>query len=1007
MSYVFKYLPSNITFKIFKVDEMNSLKAKRIAAVVAGAALLGVGLAFAGPVTFQNVPIISNSGQPVVQIVVGATAKPSDGVAAANIAAAIGNLAFTSVPVTASISPTQAQSVLHVAVNNPHYALSNAQVWLNESGSSASGSSTSYPFYALIGSVINRAIAEGSPVNTKNLSTSTTYSYPTTPLSLQSSTPLSAYAAVSSVPAQTVSAATNGGGVQFSTFRKSNEDNILRIDSSALPALLNNAGSYGENEFLWVSGFPVYDQASGYKSFALVGAGGAYQVTFNKPIPKYTGTGNNLNNAQITLLGQPWTILNYSNSGVTGVGSTSVAFGGSLQLAQSLVNMTTVYVGHNLTSGPFTVQLQDLAQANANSLYPAIIEIYYNGVATNQSSIVPGSKAQEFNVSGHNLYVKVNNTAAGLYGYQKWAKMQLYSNVFNLTSGQVWNSTYDNGWEAEIGWTNSTSSSGTQSNAVEQIIAYNTSPTTLVAGQSFNFIQKPVAFKLTFVGDTLGSANFDAVQASTAYTGSIEYQNNGNTTSNLTEPADELIVTSQIPDAFSYGSQTSNKVTYDLTPYQFTAAAGSNTYAPNNETWVAYKVAGSAEGNLINTNDPLTITVKGANRKGQPTTGGNATVISTAISTTVANSVLTPLNGMYNVTAITLSEAIPGLTVYVTANQPYGTAGNTLLATLSPVSTPQVLYMQSGKNYYSTASANTLYNQQNGQTVTSFTLTKTGDPSTPLGRAAQYFSYTMNEIAVTGQSTTDALGFGIVNSTAGNPAVSSNLFQLNYTVGNLIALGNSNNMTYYESGYTYNTPLTTSTNAGFRTERGSKIASITPTALTVDFAKSVDTLEFAASVASSNTTVGKTFKLYGPYGIGQATNIANVSIGNVNATIALSGTSTYNITGISNIVATPSITSADTPVLLSNLATSPLVVLANSSAVNSGSSLILIGSAYVNALSQQLQNAYNITINSPSSAVIAQAYGTNRILVAGYTANQTTTASNNFIQALYAAASSS
>jgi hypothetical protein len=996
---------------MFKVDRMKSLNAKRIAAVVAGAALLGVGLAFAGPVTFQNIPIISNSGQPLVQIVIGATAAPSDGAAAANIAAAIGNLAYTSVPVTASISASQALGVLHVSVVSPHYALSNAQVWLNETGSVGGGSASSYPFYALIGSVINRAILQSSPINTKGLQASTSYGYPVG-TSLQSSTPISPYSGVSSVPAQTVSGATNGGGVQFSTFRNGTTDNILRIDSSELPALMNNAGANGENEFLWVTGFPVYDQATAYKTFALVGAGGAYQVTFNKPIPKYTGSsGNTLNQPQIELLGQEWTILNYTTPPNSGrVGSTNVTFGGSLQLAESLSNMTTVYVGHNITSGLFTVQLQDLGQANANSLYPAIIQVYYNGVATNQSVIVPGAPASRFNDSGHILYVKVNNTAAGLYGYQKWAKMQLYSNVFNITSGKVWNATYDNGWEAFLGWTNSTSSSGHYPNALQQIIAYNTSPITLVAGQSLNFIQDPASFKLTFVGDTLGASNFDAVTAATTSTTSLEYQNTG-IASNITEPAQELVVTSQIPDAFSYGAQTSSQVLYDLTPYQLTGSAGSNSFlAGNNDTYINYEVAGSGEGNLINTNDPLTITVKGAAGAGQPTTAGNATIISSAIGTTFASHILTPgpKGGMYNVTGIGLSEAVPGLTVVVTANEPIGTAGNSVIATLSPEA-PQVMYSESGKPYYLTATAaNVLYNQQNGQPTTDFNLAAVGAPNLAAGTVAQYFTYTMNEIAVTGQSTQDALAFGLVNSTAGDPAMGSTLFQLNYSANTgSFTHGNPNNMTYEPSGLSsFSSPLTTSTNAGFRTERGSKIASITPTSVTVDFAKSPDTLEFVA--ATSNTVAPtKSFKVYGPYGIGQATNIANVSVYNVNATISLSGTSSYNITGISNIIATPSIASADQPVLLSNLASQPLVAVAGTSAVNSGSSLILVGSGYVNALSQQLQTLYNVSIDSPSSAVVAQAYGTNRILVAGYTANQTTQASNNFIQALYTAASSS
>src|SRR5208283_5383775 len=97
---------------------MKSLNAKRVAAIAAGAALLGAGLAFAGPVAFQNVPIISNAGQPVVQIVIGSQAKPADGVSAANIAAAIGNLAYTSVPVTATVNQAQAQSVLGVSVTS-------------------------------------------------------------------------------------------------------------------------------------------------------------------------------------------------------------------------------------------------------------------------------------------------------------------------------------------------------------------------------------------------------------------------------------------------------------------------------------------------------------------------------------------------------------------------------------------------------------------------------------------------------------------------------------------------------------------------------------------------------------------------------------------------------------------------------------------------------------------------------------------------------------------------
>ncbi|MDE1870256.1 MAG: S-layer protein, partial [Candidatus Micrarchaeota archaeon] len=141
---------------------MNSLNAKRITAI---AASLAMGLVFAGPVSFSNIPIINSAGQPVVQIVLGSTSQPSDGVVAANIAAVIGNLAFTSTPITATVGNTGAVSC---AVTTPSCTLTGQQVWLGEKGSvSAAGS---YTIKALIGSVLNgAALNYGTLPSTKTL----------------------------------------------------------------------------------------------------------------------------------------------------------------------------------------------------------------------------------------------------------------------------------------------------------------------------------------------------------------------------------------------------------------------------------------------------------------------------------------------------------------------------------------------------------------------------------------------------------------------------------------------------------------------------------------------------------------------------------------------------------------------------------------------------------------------------------------------------------------------
>ena len=94
---------------------------------------------------------------------------------------------------------------------------------------------------------------------------------------------------------------------------------------------------------------------------------------------------------------------------------------------------TVVYVGMNVTSGSFTVQLADLGTPLPSGIGPAAINIYDYGVLTNSSAIWPGNTVY-FNVSGSPLFVSVSQTFAGLYAYQKWAEIQLFSSIFNKTT---------------------------------------------------------------------------------------------------------------------------------------------------------------------------------------------------------------------------------------------------------------------------------------------------------------------------------------------------------------------------------------------------------------------------------------------------------------------------------------------------------------------------------------------------------------------------------------------
>ncbi len=978
---------------------MKTLNAKRIATIVAGAALLGLGAAFAGPITIGNIPIISASGQPLVQIVIGSSAQPIDGVSAGNIAAAIGNLAYASVPVTATVNQSQAASVLKVSVSSSKGAtVTNQQVWLNESGSTST--SGSFQFGALIGSVLNGAIILSSLQYTKQLQsgTGTQYAYQESN-SLTLSPAASPYSTVNYVPVSNPPlASSNGGGITFSTFQAGTTfDNVMEITNAQLPALLSNYGGSGETEILWLTGFPVYNQQSGVNQFQLLSSGGAYQVTFNKPIFWLTGSGAKNINVPIQLLKTNWTIINETPPGKT-IGSQNFVNGGQLFLATSLATIQTVYVGQNITAAPFKVQLTDLGQPNTGGVSQASINVYYNNLLTNTSQIYPGN-TQKFNISGQTLYVNVNSTFAGLYAYQKWAKMQLYSNVYKIQDGKVFNQTTNPGWQVKLLWTNTTSTTAQNANSLQSIILFNTSATSLNPGQSFNFVQNPVAYKLTFIGDQLGSGNFDTVTATTSQTSSLQYQNLGTgggvgypNPTNITEPAQLLTVTSGIPNAFSYAGQSSGSVQYLLTPYQLVEqnnAAGVT--APTN-TQIALVYTSNTGATWITSTYQLTGTVSG-----WPTSSATSAVSApfafSGNSATTGN-IVTTTQLFYNITAITLNnKALPGTGFSIEVIEANAVT-NAPLATLTTY-TPGILYTIAGKAWQGINLGNVIYNQQNGQPTSTFLLKQLANPLNVAGQVGNYFTYSMGEIAVpTNTAAVDYMSFQLMNSTSGIQALgSSPIFQLNYSLS-----GTKNNVTYTSTiGTLINAP------PGFRTERGSKVAIISPNTDTFSIAKTVDTLQFAVATAATAIS-GKSYKLWGPYGVGQATNIANVSIGKVNATVILAPGATYNITGIGNIQAIPSVSSATTPVLLKSLSGSaPLVVLDSQAAATPQSNYILIGSGFVNSLSQQLQVSQNITF-TPSSQPIAQAYGTNRILIAGFYGNQTQAAADNFINQLYAQA---
>jgi hypothetical protein len=801
---------------------------------------------------------------------------------------------------------------------------------------------------------------------------------------------------------------------------------------------MSASGPYSESEALYISGFPVYDQE--INNFALLDANGAYQVTFGTPVPIYKN--NAINNAQITFLGENWTIYNV-NLPPLSVPSNGFVVGGKLQLAQSMTPLETVFLKQNLTSGPYTVRLLDLSYPNSSGVSAAYVAIYKNGILYNQTLIWPGKAPVPFNVSGSMIYLKVSETFPGLFASQQWAKMQLFSNIVNLTSGSTFNSANPS-WNVALRWTtNQSSPSSLTNNAeLEGIIIYgnttagtNSNYKTLTPGQNMTFITNPAVWKVTFVGDSLGTpsagnSNYDALTFSTSSSSSFTYANPGSESSlsvqkytwngvalafdrlnnggtpaanetAITEPANLFTVTSSIPTAFTISGKATatSSLVYNLDTYALyqsntvsntgslnPSVAGINVILTNN---------GIAPGYYkLSSGSPLKVKISGY-RDGKPV--GPVEVKFTRMPDAHGTISATYSQLFDNITNIQLSYPFPnpGVIVQVydsanTATQALGDAtNNILLATLSYVG-PKLTYTQPGTNYNLISSSPTAtYSGESGFS-TQMTLSPLTLSSTPPNTPTAYFNFEFPEYDLpTSDSLTSNIVLQITNaSTTTPPSVGSSLYYLNYTP----SLG-SGVISYTSSfGNSVKAP------AGFRTERGSMVASITPTQVTYDMAKSVDMLQFIVGPASTSVTTAE--HVIGPFSVG-AQALPNVTIANVTADCTFSTTSCV-VNGISNLSATPSVGQAITPVKL-NTAATPLAVLDTNA--NQASTLIVIGSKYVNSVAAQIF-AQNPSLDSSfgPGSVIVQAFGTNRILVAGYTADETVQAGNQFIQDLLTAA---
>ncbi len=833
---------------------------------------------------------------------------------------------------------------------------------------------------ALIGSVLNAAVFSNSTKsNTKTAETGSTDAnavYQEEPLSpgngyLTTNTPsVSPFTGVSvDVPlSSTISATTNGGGLgsPLALQAYSNGlyyDNIVSLNSTKLPGLLYNFGNSEETETLWLIGMPVYNQNR--TNFAILDANAAYQLTFGKPISVYTQKTDpyqHINRVNITIFDVNYTISNaIPPSGNTD--SSHFLIGGNIMLTSSKGTL-------NLTSGNEFADNKNWLVAlrwTSNQSSPAN-SLPYNGEL--QSIIIYGnSTSSNTLLPGKSLDIMQN--------YSTWNISLSGDRLGTPGSG---NSNYDN-----LQFSTSTSTGGT---AYQNPFSSNTGPTVPVSTARWTFSSG------AFTNTGAPPITF------------------GNTTA-IIEPVNLFTVTSSLPTAFTITGGTpppsspSSQIQYNLDTYELQQYATVNSASINTANGganVLVTIPANVPANYITNGHPLVVKIYG------DVGGTSVSPVQVEFQTGAAGTYFATVPQAFdNITNINLNYPFPnnGITVTVydsanTATPVTDTGNNVKMATLSYFG-PTVMYSVPQHTSYQILSdygnGNVVYNGESGAALPFTLAAASPPPSTQTGRY-QYYTFTIPEITEPSTTSTDAnMIIGLTNSSTVQNGPSP-LYWLNQT--NYGGAGGSGYWVYESSQNIY-----VNAKPGFRTERGSDVASFATSSATYDEAKQVDTLQFLVGPASSNVTTGS--KTYGPYGIGAATNIPNVTIANVSATCGGSFNATSSsckITGLANVTGLPSAKEAVVPVTL-NTATSPIAVL--DTQASNASSLIVVGSKYVNSVAAQIF-AQNPSLDSSfgptgSSSVVVNAYG-NKILVAGYTAAQTVQAGNEFIQQLLSSASS-
>lgn len=498
--------------------DLKSENVKKIVACTTGALMLGAAVVSAVSIDEQglgNFRLFSGA-EPNVKIVIGSSALPEDAVAAANIAAMIGNLAYSQNDVI-----VLGKDALTCEGGDQNSETFSGSASIDVRTPSGTSSGIAYAMKTYIGGYLDKDVSDDRT---------------------------DAWSGVGQLMPTQYN--TNYAGRRITNYESQLASHVSVVDSTS-------SKSYFEDEKYYVYAQPSYDSSS--KTVKSKQPKLGYEAVFSDPIPVCTNTApspatcdaqyfTDTHRVKIKLLGAEWVVYglyNFNANGIAG-STTQVVLGKELRYNEFMKLGETVDAQNG-----YSVLLKDISsQPYGGSHVSAVsFEIYDKDKNLVDVATLQETGPAEYNK--HGVVVKLWTAFVGTSG-TAYAKVSIFSEKMTLTNGQEIN-------VENRPWTVNVVEGGTTFGASLlkiQLLDVAEATTGLEAGQSLYFLKEPKLMSLTYNGlETVASK--DNIQLN-FLTPQYFPQNS----SDSTTKANVVALTSTRSSAFQFGSDSSDRAYY-------------------------------------------------------------------------------------------------------------------------------------------------------------------------------------------------------------------------------------------------------------------------------------------------------------------------------------------------------------------------------------------------------------------------------------------------------------